>query len=259
MKKHICKILSNTEIADKIFQLEIAGSFPQAEFKPGKFLHIKCSGGIDPLLRRPMSICDISDTEDKLTVLYRKEGAGTTQLSLRKPEENLDFLAPLGNNFDLAAVESGETVLLIGGGIGVPPLYYLGRKLKAKGCKIVSILGFQSAKDVFWEHEFKDLGDNFITTIDGSHGVAGLVTDCLSQVSNWDAMYSCGPTAMLKALQSHIPEKNKTFISLEERMGCGVGACLACVCDYADEYQSDKNYSRICTEGPVYPLHAVKL
>jgi dihydroorotate dehydrogenase electron transfer subunit len=327
MKKIFPSVVENTLIADNIFKLVLEDSFPHDEFKPGKFLHVKCSKGLDPLLRRPMSICDISDDERYLTVLYRKEGRGTTLLSEYQAGEKIDILAPLGNNFELPSqleddknLEIGvkeqcltKKVLLIGGGIGVPPLYYLGRKLKAAGHGIISILGFNAAKDVFYENEFKALGEVFVTTVDGSYGMKGFVTDALAKIeslndaeivdcesssdrtahnrtssrlrrtndrsvlqvhedheddenaeivdweSSYDVMYSCGPKAMLKALQSRISSDKLAYMSLEERMGCGVGACFACVCNYNEGFERDKNYSRVCTEGPVYKLHEINL
>jgi dihydroorotate dehydrogenase electron transfer subunit len=324
MKKIFPNVVENTLIADNIFKLVLEDSFPHDEFKPGKFLHVKCSKGLDPLLRRPMSICDISDDERYLTVLYRKEGRGTTLLSEYQAGEKIDILAPLGNNFELPSeLEADKNtagnvqeqclskkILLIGGGIGVPPLYYLGRKLKAAGHSIISILGFNAAKDVFYENEFKSLGEVFITTVDGSYGMKGFVTDALAEIENteteetpaqravsrlrrtndrsvlqvhedheddenaengvvqgslkdwepsYDVVYSCGPKAMLKALQSKISSDKLAYMSLEERMGCGVGACLACVCNYNEGFERDKNYSRVCTEGPVYKLHEISL
>ena len=324
MKKIFPNVVENTLIADNIFKLVLEDNIPHDEFKPGKFLHVKCSKGLDPLLRRPMSICDISDDERYLTVLYRREGRGTTLLSEYRAGEKIDILAPLGNNFELPAEYNGDKnaagdlqqqclskkILLIGGGIGVPPLYYLGRKLKAAGHSIISILGFNAAKDVFYENEFKSLGEVFITTVDGSYGMKGFVTDALAEIENaeivdcgsssdrtahnrtssrlrrtndrsvplvhedheddenaeivdwepsYDVMYSCGPKAMLKALQSRISSDKLAYMSLEERMGCGVGACLACVCNYNEGFERDKSYSRVCTEGPVYKLHEISL
>jgi len=255
--KQLLKVKSNTEIADKIYKLELEGDYKPEEFKPGRFLHIKCSDSIDPLLRRPMSICNIDDAGKLMTVLYRSEGKGTRLLAAKKPGEDLDVLAPLGTNFDLEAVNSGETVLLIGGGIGVPPLYYLGRKLKERGAKIVTILGFNSKKDVFYEKEFSELGEVQVTTVDGSHGKKGFVTDALAGIE-YEATFSCGPTVMLKALQSVIPKEKKAFMSIEERMGCGVGACLACVCKPGPDYISETGYLRACTEGPVLRLWDVE-
>jgi len=253
MIKHLLKIKSNQEIADKIYKLELEGDYNLAEFRPGRFLHIKCSDGIDPLLRRPMSVCNIDDSGKLMTVLYRSEGKGTKLLAAKKAGESLDLLAPLGTNFNLDAVKAGETALLIGGGIGVPPLYYLGRKLKERGVKIISVLGFNSKKDVFYEKEFSELGKVYVTTVDGTHGKKGFVTDALHGIE-YQALYSCGPNVMLKALQPLIPKEKKAFISIEERMGCGVGACLACVCKPGPDYVSETGYLRACTEGPVLRL-----
>lgn len=253
MQKHLLKVKSNQEIADKIFKLELEGNYNLEEFKPGRFLHIKCSDGIDPLLRRPMSVCNIDDAGKTMTVLYRSEGKGTKLLAAKKAGDDLDLLAPLGTNFNLDAVKAGETALLIGGGIGVPPLYYLGRKLKERGVKIISILGFNSKKDVFYEKEFSELGEVYVTTVDGTHGKKGFVVDALPGL-DYQAMYSCGPNPMLKALQPLIPKDKQAFISIEERMGCGVGACLACVCKPGPDYISETGYLRACTEGPVLGL-----
>ncbi len=249
MQKHLLEIKSNTEIADKIFKLELLGNFDLNEFEPGKFIHIRCNTAF---LRRPMSICDIQGSV--MTVLYRSQGKGTAGLTQMQAGETLDVLAPLGQGFPVDKLEANQRVLLVGGGIGVPPLYYLGRQLKARGHHIISLLGFNSAKDVFYKKEFKELGETKISTIDGTDGHKGYVTDLLPDNYNW--LYSCGPTAMLKTLQSKISSA-QAYISLEERMGCGVGACLACVCKSNDP--SDISYNRVCTEGPVFPIHAIKL
>jgi dihydroorotate dehydrogenase electron transfer subunit len=255
--KHLLKIISNNCIADKIFELKLQGDFKTLDFSPGKFLHIKCAEGIDPLLRRPMSICNINDNLDEMTVLYRAEGQGTKALAKKNIGESLDVLAPLGEPFRYEHLPHSSRILLVGGGIGVPPLYYLGRRLKENGHEIHSILGFNSAKDVFYENEFKTLGPVQISTIDGSHGYKGYVTNLLGE--DWDVLYSCGPTAMLKALQNLIPKDKEAYVSLEERMGCGVGACLACICKPSRPEDWDKSYLRVCTEGPVFPMHAVAL
>ncbi len=262
MLKIYPKVKENIEIADAIYKLVLEGDFPQNEFKPGKFLHVKCSNGLDPLLRRPMSICDVSDDAKSMTVLYRSEGRGTQLMSQWQSGREVDILAPLGNNFDLDNLKAKSKVVLVGGGIGVPPLYYLGRKLKEKDHEIITILGFNSSKDVFYEQEFASFSEKvYITTVDGTQGMKGFVTRALADLGeeNWDVLYSCGPTAMLKALQSQVPADKTAYMSLEERMGCGVGACLACVCKYNEGFERDKNYSRVCTEGPVYDIREVKL
>ena len=289
------KVKANDLIADKIYKLVLAGNFDLDDYLPGKFLHIKCSDSSVPLLRRPMSVCNIDDAGKEMVVLYRADGAGTTLLAAKKPGEEIDMLAPLGVHFPIDEVKTGSRVLLVGGGIGVPPLYYLGRKLKERGAVIKSILGFNSAKDVFYEKEFQELGETAITTIDGSYGHKGLVTDLMD--NSYDFLYTCGPTPMLKAVQakfttgsSSLPEKvhmqglrssDKTelaeppmmtcqnkhnaadgtsrvgYMSLEERMACGIGACLACVSKSTDP--NCTSYNRVCTEGPVFPIHAIEL
>jgi len=290
VKTVISKIKSNREIADKIYEMILEGDF--SDYQPGCFVHVKCSNGTDPLLRRPISICDVRNGTE-LVLLYRAEGKGTTLMSQRQAGEEIDMLAPLGQGFSLDACKG--TALLIGGGIGVPPLYYLGRLLVARGLKVKSILGFNATKDVFYAENFAELGETYVTTVQAPsvaaqrhceegeaihaklhgdrhaaprlamtsqtrndlHYSQGLVTDLLAEVGSWDTLYSCGPTAMLKALQTRIPKEKHAYISLEERMGCGVGACLACVCDLAEP--TTKSYARACTEGPVFAMHSVKL
>jgi dihydroorotate dehydrogenase electron transfer subunit len=279
IQKHLLQIKNNQMIADRIFRMDLSGNFPHSDFLPGKFLHVKCGSAMDTLLRRPMSILDVSDDEKTLSILYRVEGNGTELLSKAKTGTLIDVLAPLGQAFPLD--KAGPTVLLVGGGIGVPPLYYLGRKLKARGMIIKSILGFNSQKDSFLERDFAELGESLISTVDGSYGHHGLVTDLLAQSMDWDILYCCGPNAMMRAIQKIVPDDKEAYMSIEERMGCGVGACLACVCEYADDTlgsshsgatgvyssvnedsemcKSYKRQARVCTEGPVFALHEIKL
>lgn len=270
MKKMLLTVGKNETIADRIYHMDLTGDFMGEEFVPGQFVHIKCGEGFDPLLRRPMSVCDINDTKNKMTILYRREGKGTAILSEYTEGKKIDLLAPLGNGFPTDNVKPAQLALLVGGGIGVPPLYYLGRKLKSIGVKIKSILGFNSAQDVFWQNQFATLGETLVTTVDGSYkdtiGRKGLVTDFINKIeigsSGWDVLYACGPNAMLRAIQNIVPKDKEAYISMEERMGCGVGACLACVCDAADDFVSvtnSKKYRRVCTEGPVFHLHEIKL
>lgn len=261
MKIELYEILENRNISKDIYLMKLAGDFKQAEFSPGRFLHIKCSESTETLLRRPMSICDVSDDEKTLKFIYRKEGKGTALLSKKSTGEMLDMLAPLGKGFDLNEVKAGKNILLVGGGIGVPPLYYLGRKLKEKGLKIYSILGFSEGAQIFYEKEFSELGECLVCTDDGSYGKKGLVTDFMDLVSI-DYLYACGPNPMLKAIQSLVlaakPEL-PSFLSVEERMGCGIGACLACICKASEtgKERFQKNYLRVCTEGPVFRLNEI--
>jgi len=163
-------------------------------------------------------------------------------------------LGPSGNGFSLEN-KPGSKILLVGGGIGVPPLYYLGLKLKEAGMEIVSVLGFQTEAAVFYEDQFKELGDVYIATDDGSYGTKGFVTDVITQVGAFDRFYTVGPVPMLRAVTKTLDGK-PGYISLEERMGCGIGACYACVIPALDE---EGGYKKICSDGPVFPANEVAL
>jgi dihydroorotate dehydrogenase electron transfer subunit len=212
---------------------------------PGQFVHIKVSNGMDPLLRRPISICQIDHERSRSTIVYRAEGKGTSILSEIKPGEKVDVLGPLGNGFPIEEVSPGGKALLIGGGIGIPPLLQLSRDLTAKGVSVIHILGLRTAANIFYENEFAELGETIITTEDGTYGTKGFVTSVSDSLDS-DVVYTCGPTPMLKAVREKYKGK-KVFISLEERMGCGIGACFACVCRTPDD-----GYRKICTDGPVF-------
>ena len=246
--KELMKVLSHKELAPAIFELTLQGQLVQEMQEPGQFVHVKTSDSNDPLLRRPISICSINQSEKSFTMIYRTEGKGTKLLSLKKTDEMVDVLGPLGHGFPVDAVDSGETALLVGGGIGVPPLYQLSKMLVAKGVKVIHVLGFATKAAVFYENEFAKLGETYITTEDGSYGTKGYVTDVMKDLTDYQAIYSCGPTPMLKALEAGYSD-HKLYLSLEERMGCGVGACFACVCHTSVEGTS---YKKVCSDGPVF-------
>ncbi|MDR4886561.1 dihydroorotate dehydrogenase electron transfer subunit [Fredinandcohnia sp. QZ13] len=258
MKKEQMKVVSHTQIADDIFELILAGDLVQEMGEPGQFVHVKVRDGIDPLLRRPISIANINHEALECTLIYRKEGLGTRVLSDKKIDQSVDVLGPLGHGFPVDEVRKGETALLVGGGIGVPPLYELSKQLVAKGINVIHVLGFQSRAAIFYEEKFNELGKTHIATVDGSVGTKGFVTDVINQYGiTFDTLYSCGPTPMLKALENKYPERN-AYISLEERMGCGIGACFACVC----HLQSDPDgfsYKKVCSDGPVFKVGEVVL
>jgi dihydroorotate dehydrogenase electron transfer subunit len=184
-----------------------------------------------------------------MTMIYRKDGKGTSLLAESGPGELIDILGPLGNGFPVNEVSVGETALLVGGGIGVPPLYELSNQLVAKGVKVIHVLGFQTAEAVFYEKEFLNNGETYVTTVDGSYGRQGFVTDVMKNLE-FDCIYTCGPTPMLKAIEQGYSDK-KVFLSLEERMGCGIGACFACVCKRADD-PTGVSYKKVCSDGPVF-------
>lgn len=258
MKKEQCVVIEQQEIASSIFELTLKGNITLEMGEPGQFVHLKVTNGFDPLLRRPISISSINKDNRQFTMIYRTEGRGTTLLSKKQAGDEVDVLGPLGNGFPVAETKQGETALLVGGGIGVPPLYELSRQLKAQGVNVIHILGFQSENVVFYEKMFSELGETHVATVDGSHGHKGFVTDVImNERIGFDTLYACGPTPMLKALQSEFPNK-KVFLSLEERMGCGIGACFACVCHTGDDPQGH-TYKKVCTDGPVFRAGEVVL
>lgn len=235
MKQLIYTIKSNQEIAKNIYKMEVTGS-TSAITSPGQFINIKLEG---LYLRRPISICDY--TKDTITILYKIVGKGTETMSLLKSNDKLDILVGLGNGFD--TLKSGDRPILIGGGIGIPPMYNLCKKLILEGKHPKVILGFNSKEEVFYEKEFKDLGvEAFITTVDGSHGIKGFVTDVIEKIE-YSYFYTCGPEPMFKAIEKKVNTSGQ--YSFEERMGCGFGACMGCSC------KTITGYKRICKEGPV--------
>ncbi|WP_017727237.1 dihydroorotate dehydrogenase electron transfer subunit [Halalkalibacterium ligniniphilum] len=257
-KKGKLTVTGHKSIAKDVYQLTVKGELVTQMTAPGQFVHLKVDEGSELLLRRPISICDVNSSTSELTMLYRVDGAGTGRLSGRMIGEEIDVLGPLGTGFPVQETKQGETALLIGGGIGVPPLYYLSKQLKAQGCHVVHILGFQSEKDTFYVDEFSELGQTYVATVDGTLGTKGFVTDVYEQQEiSFDTLYSCGPTAMLKALTERFRHK-RAYISLEERMGCGVGACFACVCHLEGD-EGGTSYRKICTDGPVFPIGEVVL
>ncbi|PDY47572.1 dihydroorotate oxidase B electron transfer subunit [Bacillus pseudomycoides] len=258
MQKQNMIVVNQKEIAKNIYELVLQGDLVQQMNDPGQFVHIKVAEGITPLLRRPVSICNVDQDKNEFTMLYRAEGQGTKTLAKRKQGELVDVLGPLGHGFPVEEAESGQTALLVGGGIGVPPLYELSQRLVAKGVRVIHILGFQTKDVVFYEEKFAELGDTYVATVDGTHGTKGFVTDVIDSYGiDFDILYSCGPLAMLRALEGRYKER-KAYISLEERMGCGIGACFACVCHLQAD-PSGHSYKKVCSDGPVFPIGEVVL
>ncbi|WP_245705153.1 dihydroorotate dehydrogenase electron transfer subunit [Alteribacillus persepolensis] len=251
-------ICSNQEIAENTFEMELTGALVQDIQAPGQFLHIKPSHENVPLLRRPLSICDADQRGGTLSIIYRTEGIGTNLLSKKTNGETVDVLGPLGNGFSLSDINQEQTALIVGGGVGVPPLYGLARELARKGVHVETVLGFSDAEALFYEDAFKETGNVYVSTVDGSAGQKGFVTDVIDQEDlAFDRLYACGPTPMLKALENKFP-KAEGFISLEERMGCGIGACFACVCHTQTDPEGSE-YRKVCSDGPVFPLREVVL
>lgn len=234
MKQTLFTVSENTPLTATVYRMVLNGD-TQAITAPGQFVNIKLDG---LFLRRPISVCDCED--GTLTLVYKVVGKGTEQMSTMPVGAELDVLTGLGNGYDTA--KAGEHALLLGGGVGVPPLYMLAKALSAQGKTVSVVLGFNTADEVFYEQEFKALGaDVTVTTVDGSYGVKGFVTDALPE--NYDYFFTCGPEPMLKAVYKNTVTEGQ--FSFEERMGCGFGACMGCSC------KTVTGYKRICKDGPV--------
>ena len=236
-KKGIYKIVANEPLTSDVWRMVLEGD-TQWISRPGQFVNIELEG---LYLRRPISINDW--TENTITIIYKVVGCGTEQMSRMTAGEELDVLTGLGNGFDVD-VEC-ERPLLVGGGVGVPPLYRLAKELLARGKKVSVVLGFNTAKEIFYADEFRALGaEVYISTADGSVGTKGFVTDAIREGEvEFDYFYLCGPLPMLKALCDNTTVSGE--LSFEERMGCGFGACMGCSC------KTLTGNKRICKEGPV--------
>ncbi len=234
MKQQILAITENIPLTESVYRMTLAA--PDLEEQvPGGFVNIRLEG---LFLRRPISVFD--SAPGTLTIIYKTVGKGTERMAGLKPGETLDVLTGLGNGYDLSG--AGEAPLLLGGGVGVPPLYFLAKKLRAAGKKVHAVLGFNTAGEVFGEEAFRDLGcETAVTTADGSYGVKGFVTDALPE--SYSYFYTCGPEPMLRAV--YRAAKTSGQFSFEERMGCGFGACMGCTC------RTITGNKRICREGPV--------
>lgn len=244
-----------TVIAEKTVKLDVLVNKETLEtIRPGQFVYIQIGNTSEHMLRRPISIADVDSEKGLLTLVYKELGEGTRKLSQLRRNDQLNMLIPCGNGYRIDQMQLTHA-LLIGGGIGVPPLYYLAKKLVAKGVQVTTVIGFQSREDVFFEEEFKELGTCYVTTNDGSYGHQGYVTDSIiKNKPAFDYYFACGPNPMLKAVESTLKDK-KGFLSLEERMGCGIGACYACVVPTKDKQSSKK----ICQDGPVFQTGEVKI
>jgi dihydroorotate dehydrogenase electron transfer subunit len=249
-------VVAQKLIAKNIFELTLHGQLVQ-EMTPGQFVHVKVSDSMEPLLRRPISIANVDKEKSEFTMIYRAEGRGTQILATNREGQLVDVLGPVGNGFPVEAAQPGQTALLVGGGIGVPPLHELSKQLKARGVKTIHVLGFQSEDVCFYEEEFLALGETYYATVDGTKGTKGFVTTVFDEVKpQFDLFYSCGPLPMLRALENYYTDK-PGYMSFEERMACGIGACFACVCDTTAG--QPKDYVKVCSDGPVFPKGVVAL
>lgn len=234
MKQGIYKIIENVPLTDCVYKMVLHGD-TSAITAPGQFVNMKLDG---LYLRRPISVCDLD--RDCLTIIYKVVGKGTEQMS-KMSQGELDVLTGLGNGYDLSL--SGHNPVLLGGGVGVPPMYLLCKRLLEQGKNVHVILGFNTKEEVFYEEAFRTLGAAVtVTTADGSYGIKGFVTDAL-QGLDYSYFYACGPEPMLKAVYK--ASNTSGQMSFEKRMGCGFGACMGCSC------KTITGYKRICKEGPV--------
>ena len=241
MKQRLFEIKSNEQIAKNVYRMQLAGD--TAGILLGQFVNIRVAG---QFLRRPISVCNIE--EGVLTIIYKVVGVGTEAMSHLPIGTQLDVLTILGNGYDL--MKAGDQPLLVGGGVGVPPMYMLARQLREMGKEVKVILGFNTQDEVFYEDEFRALGcDVTVTTVDGSHGVKGFVTNAMDGQQSY--YYTCGPLPMIKALINTLGTKGE--VSMEERMGCGFGACMGCT------IQTSIGPKRVCKEGPVFPAEVLIL
>ena len=236
MKQSIFTVISNRKIAKNTFEMKLSGDISDIT-APGQFVNIQLDGFY---LRRPISVCDAED--GVLTLVYKVVGKGTEKMAEMTGGETLDVLTGLGNGYDLT--KCGDDPLLVGGGVGLPPMFLLAKELIKAGKNVKVIAGFGSADEVFYKEEFENIGASFtVTTVDGSCGIKGFVTNALESVGEYSSICSCGPEPMLKALYSATSAPAQ--FSFEERMGCGFGACMGCSC------KTVTGYKRICKDGPV--------
>ena len=234
MKQVLYTVTGNQELAPGVWEMSLAVDTSPIT-TPGQFINIKLDGFF---LRRPISVCDWDSRG--LTIIYKVVGKGTAVMSAMQPGQELDVLSGLGNGFDVS--KCGQRTVVIGGGAGVPPMYGLAKALLAAGKTPSAVLGFNTESEIFYEDQFRKLGiETVVTTVDGSYGQKGFVTDALPE--NYDYFCACGPLPMLKAVYN--ASSTSGLLSFEERMGCGFGACMGCSCK--TKYGS----KRICKDGPV--------
>ncbi len=245
--QEICKVAQVECLGDGLYRIMIQAPALCAKAAPGQFVHIACGEG--NMLRRPISICDVQG--EKMVIVFAVKGEGTRWLAARKAADELDVLGPLGHGFDLSQL--GSNPVFIGGGIGVPPMLYALKAAKARGCKPEAILGFRSKTAVILQSEFEAEAPAYITTDDGSYGTHGFVSDVLRQrIGQYTAVCCCGPKKMLQSLAELAEAAGiPCQVSMEERMGCGIGACLVCACALKGEGEETR-YGHVCKDGPVF-------
>lgn len=245
------KIAYNREIAKSIYSMTIESDYVSENAKPGQFVNIKCCEGINALLRRPISICSVDSNEGLFNIVYEVKGIGTKYLSQKRPGDCVDLIGPLGKPFHIS--DRYKKIAVVGGGIGIFPLLYL--LSEAKGVSKDAFIGFKSKQCIVLKEEFEAVSDKvLISTDDGSYGHSGFITDLFKkdfEKCKYDIIYTCGPMPMMKKVAEIASLKGvKCQVSMEQRMGCGIGACLVCACKTKDG--DDWSYSHVCKDGPVF-------
>ena len=249
------KVIAQEEIAPAIFELVLEGEMVEA-MKAGQFLHLRVPDDAH-LLRRPISISSIDKLKKQCHLIYRIEGSGTAIFSSLKPGDRLDVMGPHGNGFDLSELDNHSKGLLVGGGIGVPPLLEVAKQLYERGVEITTVLGFASKNAVILEDELVQYSQVFVTTDDGTYGIKGNVSVVINECdTEFDAIYSCGAPGMMKYINQTFYDHPRAYLSLESRMACGMGACYACVLKVPD---SETVSQRVCEDGPVFKTGTVVL
>ena len=252
------EIISHEEIGEKLFRMVLQAPVDLREkgYMPGQFLHFRVSDSYDFVLRRPISLCLADETNNRVTVVYRVQGEGTRRIAEKRPGDMIDVIGPLGHGFPIH--EQDDLVMVVGGGIGVPPLLELARKLTQQGTRVIAVLGFQRASQVILVDEFSAYAQVHVVTDDGSMGEQGKVTDLfhIERLHGVKRYYACGPTPMLQAVQAAMMEHAiPGYLSLEERMGCGIGLCAGCV--HKVKHNDEIKHLKTCREGPVFAAQEV--
>jgi dihydroorotate dehydrogenase electron transfer subunit len=253
MKQEMMIITSHEEIVPRIFKMRLKGQLVQEMTQPGQFLHIKVPRADMPL-RRPISLAEIDQESGECVIIYRVEGDGTKVLSELPVGFELDVMGPLGNGYDISEVQAGQTAFVVGGGIGVPPLYELTKQLHAKGVKVKTFLGFQDKDLIFYEEEFRAISDLVIVTDNGTNGYRANAIQAMNAAlenTKPDAVYACGAPGMLRVIDSIFEDHPAAYISMEARMACGMGACYACVCKVKGD-ETGLQSKKVCDQGPVF-------
>ena len=255
IRLEVMRVVSQEEIAPAIFELVLQGEMVEA-MKAGQFLHLRVPDDAH-LLRRPISISSIDKLKKQCHLIYRIEGSGTAIFSTLKPGDRLDVMGPQGNGFDLSELDNQSKVLLVGGGIGVPPLLEVAKQLYERGVEITTVLGFASKNAVILEDELVQYSQVYVTTDDGTYGIKGNVSVVINECdTKFDAIYSCGAPGMMKYINQTFYDHPRAYLSLESRMACGMGACYACVLKVPD---SETVSQRVCEDGPVFKTGTVVL